>query len=40
MLAVAIRMFKKTGTYTPDIMDLTGITEVKLREALAKEKDE
>lgn len=40
MLAVAIRMFKKTGSYTPDIMELTGITEAQLGEALAKEKDE
>ncbi len=40
MLTVAIKMFKKGGAYTPDIMDLTGITEVQLREALAKEKGE
>jgi len=38
MLAVAIRMFKKNGTYTPDIVDLTGVTEARVREALAKEK--
>ncbi len=36
MLVVAIRMFKKAGTYTPDIMELTGITEGQLGEALAK----
>lgn len=36
MLAVAIKMFKKAGTYKPDIMEFTGITEAQLREALAK----
>eukprot|EP01037_Dinobryon_pediforme_P015994 gene15994-16164_t len=28
MLAVAIKMFQKNGTYTPDIMDFTGVTEI------------
>lgn len=40
LLVVAMRMFKKSGAYTPDIMDLTGITEDQVREILAKEKDE
>lgn len=39
LLVVAIRMFKKNGTYTPDIADLTGVTETQIQEALAKEKD-
>lgn len=40
MLAVAIKMFQKNGTYTPDIMDFTGVTEIQVREALAIDKDE
>ena len=37
---VAIKMFKKGGGYTPEIMDLTGVSEEALREAIAKGQGE
>ena len=39
MLIAAIKMFRKGGAYTPEIMEFTGITEEQTKEAIAKEQD-
>ena len=38
MLIAAIKMFRKGGAYTPEIMEFTGITEEQTKEAISKEQ--